>query len=631
MQDQAITSIGRLTASPHNKPYQNFIEDMFPRQDNYNMILAVFRVIEKEGRFQCSFEKIDVDNVSSKNYQRYAYRKGSSRGGDITFTTKFGDINKKFKTFYPKQLNDLIAFAKQNDEQEEASLFQALKDYLSIAALDVKASLSQQYEALDKKQQQLTGFSVQFLGLEGGRYLEDFSSIQQLLYQAGTSGKSEKHKVVSEGHHELCAICHEKKPVLHGFASPFKFATVDKTGLVSGFFKQVNNWKNYPICTDCALDFELGKHYITEKLNKNFYGSRFFLIPKLIGPKSDKLLRKALTSLEEIAYQQSKGTQLEAKEEFLLRKIGEQEWTENSYALSLLFYEENPTTKAIKIKLFLEAILPSRFQTLFTGVPKVVNANPLFKQALMVKKVPTDLRFNFGFLKAFFQDDFYAVIQTVFLGLPLSKAVLFAKFMQLIRRNYNKSQTTDAFVEPTKWTVLKAILTFNYLAELNIISINKTIIAMEVPNHEQEPLEQKAPTMRAFDEDVFRQFIEDNSGFFDLQNGYKVGIFAVGVLVKQVFKLQARNLDGNTPFEKKLKAYHLNPKLLKNIYIEALEKIDSYTRFRSYQGLRNLINEYFILNSHKLNQISNHELSFYFVAGLEFGNHFRTEKTNENE
>jgi len=65
---------------------------------------------------------------------------------------------------------------------------------------------------------------------------------------------------------------------------------------------------------------------------------------------------------------------------------------------------------------------------------------------------------------------------------------------------------------------------------------------------------------------------------------------------------------------------------MKNIYVETLEKIGQYQGFYAYGNLRGFINEYFVLKSNLLNKMSNNELSFYFVAGLELGNKFKTEK-----
>ena len=626
MQDKAIIEIGKVKGNKKNKPYQNFIGNLFPGK-NYDIIVAIFFFSKSEGNFECDFEKVDIEKASEKNYLKYAYRKGSARGGDITFTTKFGDIGKKFKTFYPKQVNDIISFAKASEDNEELEIFNTLKICLEKSEDEIKGKLLEQYEALDKKQQLSSGFSVRFKGLEEREYLEGFATVQKLLYKVGTSGKSEKYKVISEGRDEMCSICNKEKGVVHGFASPFKYATVDKPGLVSGFFLQKNNWKNYPICSDCALDFELGQKYVTEHLSKYFHGESYYIIPKVAVGSNPNLLKRALGVLEELDYKEKEGEKIASHEDYLMRKIGKEEGDKNQFSLNLLFYKENSTTKAIKIKLLLEEIFPSRFRTIFVDVPKVIQANAIYKNALTIKKQQQDLVFSFRILKTFFDSDFHEIIQVVFLGTSVSEELLFSKFISVIRKNYNKSKTSDGFVEPSKWTVLKAMMILAYLKELNIIPKNKNLINMDSTNEQTFSGEEKDKKQSAFDDMKFKKFIEMNQDLFDLESGYKVGIFAVGVLVRQVFNWQSRNLEGNTPFEKKLKGYHLNSAILKNVYLEALKKLNNYTSFHTYQGLRNFINEYFILNSHKLSKISNNELSFYFVAGLEFGNQFKTKNS----
>ena len=634
MQDKAIIAIGKATSEKSEKPYQNFIENMFPNKD-FDMIVAVFRMTKTRDKYQCTLDKIDSDKVGEKNYLKYAYRKGSARGGDITFTTKFGDIDKKFKNFYPKQVKAIVALAEEEKETEEWKIFKALQDFLEKNETVVKTRLKEEYDSLGKLEQMSSGFSVRFEGLPEYEFLENFKSIQKLLERTGTAGKSEKYKVFSEGHHEVCSICMENKPQIHGFASPFKYSTVDKTGMVSGFFQQKNNWKNYPICSDCALDFEIGKNFVTQNLSKYFYGKSYFLIPQLTIGSNSKLLKTVIRIIKEMEYQSSKS--IATRENLLMKRIGKIEGDQNHFSMNLLFYEENPTTKAIKIKVMLEEILPSRFQTIFSTVPKEIQKASIFKGAVSMAKEKKDMEFNFAVLRAFFGDDFYQIIQTVFLGTPLSEKVLFDKIMHKVRRTYldqnlnkifqyNNSYFTLYLSKELKWNtslIKLAMLTIAYLKELKIISKNKTSLIMEVKD---ESTEEKKENKAAFDIDKFNAFVEENKDFFDLENGYKVGVFSVGVLVRQVFNLQGSNLGGNTPFEKKLKGYDLNPETLKNIYREALDKINKYTSIYSYKELRLFVNQYFTLNSHKMNQISNNELSFYFVAGLEFGNNFKTKK-----
>jgi CRISPR-associated protein Csh1 len=289
------------------------------------------------------------------------------------------------------------------------------------------------------------------------------------------------------------------------------------------------------------------------------------------------------------------------------------------FNLDLMFYEENPTTKAINIKLMLEEILPSRFRTLFVDMPAIINDNELYKNAITIKKEKHNLTFNFGIIKTFFADDFLEVVQKIFLGRHISKEYVFEKIIEVIRQNYNKSQTSDNWVEPIRWTVLKAHLLINYLQKLQIVNFNKNYKFMDAINNNSEETGKK----ESFNLTKYKGFIEENKNFLDADQ--KIGLFSVGVLVRLLYNIQNVNL-GSTPFEKKLRGYHLNVDLIKNIYVEALEKIGQYLGFYAYGNLRSFINEYFVLKSNLLNKMSNNELSFYFVAGLELGNKFKTEK-----
>lgn len=441
--------------------------------------------------------------------------------------------------------------------------------------------------------------------------MSDFKVVKDILLASGSQDKSVKYSVKSEGSNQRCSICFEVKEILHGFASPFKYATVDKPGMVSGFFEQKNNWRNYPICTQCSLEFEIGKSFITSQLNGYFYGKAYYMIPKTILESDTDALEKSIKMLLSHKYEaQSKGSQIKRSEERFGELIAQEK---NFFNLNLLFYEENPTTKAIKIKLLLEEILPSRFRKIFVDVPAKVNENPLYKKAITLKKEIYDLRFSFGILKTFFEEDFHDLIQKVFMGLPIAKEVIYNKFMQVVRSNYSKMQSSDGYVENTYLTLLKAHLTLQYFQHLGLISYNINYKFME---HEKEEVkEQKG----SFDIEKFRVFIQQNEAFLDTD--YKIGIFSVGVIVRLLLNIQNVNL-GNTPFEKKLRGYNLNPELLKNIYVETLSKLSQYQGFYAYGNLREFIDTYFILNSHHLNKISNNELSFYFVAGLEFGNKF---------
>ncbi len=619
MQDKAFVEIGKLILKEmgNKEPYQLFIQNMFPDKANYKIIIPVFELNTGNDHLECSYKYIDAQNVSSQNYQKYAYRKGSARGGDITFTTKFGDIEKKFRTLVEQQLKGVVSRLSSSASADDFHIFNAVYQFLKQKDNyeQVKQELAVFYESLPKEDKTSSGLSLMFITNGEEKYLSDFEIIQQMLSASGTEEKSEKYNVKSEGLDQVCSICLQKKPKVHGFASPFKYATVDKPGMVSGFFRQENNWKNYPVCTDCSLEFELGQTYVTNNLSSYFYGKAYYMVPKTILSKDIQNLEKARTRLKELYDKLKDGQKIKMKEDSLQKMIAMEE---DYFNLNLLFYEENPTTKAIKIKLMLEEIFPSRFRKLFVDAPNKINQHSLYQKAYTEKKEPKDLLFSFGILKTFFNDDFYELIQKVFLLQRISTETLYSKFMEVIRSNYNRMQTSDGYVEMTYLTILKAHLTISYFQELKLIDYNLNYQSMS---------EIKLPENKTgFNPEKIKTFLFENKSLLD--SDAKVGVFLLGAFVKHVLNVQHHELNGGTPFEKKLKGYSLSPTDLQTIYTEAYAKLKQYDSVPV--NLIDLLSQYFVLNFQQIQKMSNNEASFYLVAGLQFSDKLKYPKQNPN-
>lgn len=625
MQDKAFAAIGKIALKEmgNKEPYQFFIQNMFPEKTNYKMIVISFTIETIGNKLHCSFKNIDSENVNKANYVKYAYRKGASRGGDITFTTKFGDVEKKLNTLVENQFKTLISKHKNSGE---ISIFSSIYEFLCDRKNyeTIKNQLLSIQSQLSKEDKLGSGLSIRIFKDGKENYLADFIIIQETLKASGTENKSEKYGITSKGTNAVCSICLKNQPLIHGFGSPFKFATVDKPGMVSGFFNQANNWKNYPICSQCSMEFELGRNYVVNNFSGYFFGKSYYMVPKTILSRDSNALERAIKRLKTLKQnyadlsKENSLQMVQSYEDSIERMIAKEE-KEDLFSLDLLFYEENPTTKAIKIKLMLEEILPSRFRKLFLEAPDRVNMHPLYRDALTSKKQSRDLRFSFGILKTFFENEFYSLIQTVYMLQRFSPEYLYASFMDVIRTNYNKMKTADkGYVEHTYLSILKAHLTLSYFQELNLIDYH--------PNFTLVDINEKTEKKGSFDMEKLKQFLKENKGFIDTD--YKAGLFSVGILVRLLLNIQQVNL-GNTPFEKKLKGYNLNAELLRTVYMEALNKISQYQGFYAYSNLREFIDEYFILNTDKINKLSNNELSFYFVAGLEFGNKFKNRDLKE--
>lgn len=466
MQDRAITDIGKLEFEKNAdlKPYELFTQEPYPNKV-CKMLLIEFQ--QKEEKIY--FKGIDFQNVNEQNYSQYAYRKGSARGGDITFTTKFGDLDKKLNALINSQFTNLIELS-ETEEPENVVFFQDWKNSFVENYDKLKDELQKAYDNQEKQDKLNSAFTLT-IDIDGKRrLLSNFKSVQQLIAKNGIEGNYKKYGVVSKGKNTECSVCHKPKPEVYGFGSPFKYSTVDKTGTVSGFFDQKNNWINYPICESCAIEMELGKNYITKYLTKYFFGKSYFLVPKAVLPNDTEALNNALSLFNEIDYQIKNSDSISSSEDYLMERIGE--INNNVFTVNLLFFEENPTTKAIKIKMMLEEIPPSRFRKLFIEIPKIVNNNPLFKDIdyHYKKKQKQDLRFSFRLIKQFFEDNFYEITYKIFMGRKISEKELHKRFMKVIRANYIKKINNEGFVERGDLLVAKCYLLQNYFKELNLIN-----------------------------------------------------------------------------------------------------------------------------------------------------------------
>lgn len=622
MQDKAIAQIGhwQLEQNKDLDPIDLYIENMFPGKD-YQMLLLVFEVTNDNEVLSCKFKGIDIEKVGkdSSSYRKYAYRKGTSgRAGDITISTKISDT-KKLENIRDLQFNKFKGL--KGDEKELAIFSLIEKEYLSNYT-SIKEKIEEVLKNAPKDEKESFGISVVVEMNTVRRYLNNFSIVRQIIGDSFEESKVSQNNKESRTILKYCSVTGQIEEDIYGFAAPFKYSSPDKPGFISGFFNKDKFWRNYPVSLKEALALEYGKKFIKRNLTGYFYGHEYLFVPHPIKRSKHEELEMIVELLKDaFAIARDKKTSKEERneaEEYVQKIIAQQE---NYFYLDMLFYKEDKKTEAISIEMMLEEVLPSRFSKLFIEVPAIINQNPLYKNAIVIKKVEQDLRFSFQIVKNFFDDKFLDIVQRIFQGKSISKAFLFERIIALIRKNYNEARTQDKWIEPAGWSVLKAIMLINYLQKIEIIENNKNYNYMDTATNEKK-------TSR-FNLDGFNEFIQNNNSFLD--SDIKVGIFSVGVLVRFLFDIQHANL-GNTPFENKLRGYKLNPELIIKVYTEALDKIQKYQKnFYVYSELREIASKYFVTKQQDMNAMSNNELSFYFVAGLEMGRKFKNQKEDNNQ
>jgi len=626
MQDKAIAAIGALQLE-NNKGLETvdlYIENMFPGKD-YHMLLLIFEIINNNGELKCEYKGIDIEKVSSEkeDYRKYAYRKGSSNGGDITFTTKLFigkkdevilNIRKKLSKIR-NRYNEIKIFSNEKkDIIQEQNIFHSIAEQFSSNFYSIIRELINEINNWDKNDNTI-GISLMIKQNGEELFLRNFEIITSLIAKSEATTKFINQSTKSLTQNKICSVSGRTEDEIYGFAAPFAYSTPDKQGFISGFFNKKLNWRNYPISSKEAFFLEQGRNFIQQNLSGYFYGHEYLLVPNPICKTEISQLKSIVNKLKTAFNDEAKKERKKRAEERILKLVAEEK---NYFNLDIAFYKR--VQSSMKIQLMLEEVLPSRFRQLFIDVPETVNKNKLFKNAITIKKELQDIKFSYQIIKNFFPSDFLDVVNKLFLGNKLSNNYVFEHIIKSVQKNYNESKSSDNWVEPTMWTVKKAIMLISYLQELKIINYNKNYKYMEVEKTQKKE--------GHFSLSGFNDFKQENSNFLD--SDVKVGVFAVGVLVRFLFDIQKASL-GSTPFENKLRGYKLNSELLMNVYTEALDKIQKYQKnFYVYTDLREVINRYFIVKSNELNQLTNNELSFYFVAGLELGRQFKNKDENNN-
>ena len=620
MQDKAIAAIGewQLEKNKDLEPVDLYIENMFPGKD-YQMLLLVFEINITNGELVCNYKGIDIEKVSAEkeDYRKYAYRKGSARGGDITPTTKISTpVKTKISGICNTTLKNISSF---NKKHNDIKYFNLLNITLIQKLEEITNYIDELFANFTKDETVSSGLSFKIIINEETNYIRDFELIKEVIISSGATSNYIHSGTESKTKNKISSLSGQLSDEVFGFAAPYKYSSPDKPGFISGFFNKKYNWRNYPIGSNETLSLELGRKFIQQNLTGYFYGNEYMIVPHPIIKTKSNDLELVIKLLKTAFDDERQSKELKKRSEDRVQKTIAQE--KNYFYVDMLFYKEDKKTGAISINLMIEELLPSRFRQLFIDTPAIVNQGRIFKNAITIKKELQNLTFSFQIIKVFFEKTFLEIVHKIFIGTPISKDLIFTNIIAIIRKNYNASKTADGWVEPLNWTVKKAIMLLNYLQELNIINYNQNYKYME------PEITQKKESR--FFLEGFNEFVKENNSFLD--SDIKVGIFSVGVLTRFLFDIQYQSLK-NTPFENKLRGYKLNPELLMQVYTEALDKIQKYQKsFFIYNDLREIINKNFVLKTPDLAKMTNNELSFYFVAGLEMGKQFKKEKQIDNQ
>lgn len=410
---------------------------------------------------------------------------------------------------------------------------------------------------------------------------------------------------------KFCSVCLMPDREVWGYVSTFNFYTA-KTEFapIAGGFDKSAAWKNYPVCPECAVKLKESGSVVNKYMRYYFCGFSYFIIPEFIHSHGDNLEIMDIFLDKDSAV--GKFTLSDDTRNALSNTEGEVldilQYADNRVNYTLFFFEEK--NSEFKILLSVEDVYPSQFKKIFDAKEHSEN-HDIFK-GLENKKEKTlyDLKFRFEFVKEFiplsqdktlgnlqvFKKHFLDIARSVFLQKKINYNFIMHRITESLRRKFANDELYNI-------SVLKMILTIKFFNRLGIIDLST--------RHDEKEIAVG---------DKYQDFFDEHSDFFDCSS--KKAVFLEGVLCQNLLNVQYQERKA-TPFRKRLNGLKMNPKVIRRLLPEIIEKLEQYQK-NYYRSLEETISH--LLLTSKLEKLSNDELSFYFVMGMNMNNVFSTPK-----
>lgn len=536
-----------------------------------------------------TFEGVELEDYDPSKSQNYLFRDGVTNGPNPMpiakiLNAKKGKSDKEslknlevqlLKTFNGKILKWFGKYSTQISlTKEDRIFFEKISDTLDSNKDQIIQEIKNSIVDIPKKKGKL--LSVKIKQGREWKYIGDFEVFRKSLKDI----ESDKFVGISASN-KICSICGNKKSLVSGDASVYKFYTIDKPGFIAGGFKEQDAWKNFPICSECKPALEEGRKFIEGNLAYKFYGMRYFLIPKLllrgIGIKTEVLDIMSNTG-KTIALKDRVKKRLTDDENEILELLA----AENDVlTLSLLFMSKEQSAE--RILLLIEDVFPSRIRRIFEAkdsVDKVMNES-----------------FTFGKIRDFFakSDDnkkdydlnkyFLNIIDNVFRGVSIDLSFLVKFYMHRIR----KELLIDGFFNLTIKNALMSTLFFENLGLINFVEAKK----ME---------------KNIFDEVISRYGKS-------LNTPGKRGVFLLGALTQLLINKQWADRQAK-PFIKNLKALKMDVRDIKALLPKVQNKLEEYESFdKGKKVIASEVSSQFLEAGDDWDMPVD-EMNYYFACGM---------------
>lgn len=551
---------------------------------------------------EVNFNKVTLEEFDPYYSSRLLYKKGSSRGSNLSPTciiTSFDKTykNKFLKWFSNNKSNEFVNSINSELDGQKDTISNGIKDIL------------EKYELCDSKFKIKSGkkvlLTIRINEDSKIKYLSDYPIFNNILIDEVNekyytlSGKKTK----GEG---ICYLCDNKKE-LYGLvpsAIGLTFSTADKSGSLPGLnFK--NQWKQIGICSECAMYLTVGKKFIEEHMNFSEFGLHYYVIPKFfVNPfENFKEIYDYFEDIESRKYE----NELVSEEDDLYNIV---EGLNDILEFKFIYYEAS--NNSFKILGNVESLLPSWLQKIYKQQNEVQEYK-IFTEENMKKilgeKTEGDLidylinndktnrlsrnNWYMGLLRFFMPYDtlnkyYLDTITSILSRKKVDFNFLLSIFMSRIRTNWNNES-----IYALKLNILRSFALIILLNDLDLFKGGNIMTNTESKN----PLDM-------------------------LDSDAKKASFLLGVLTRKLLNIQYRN-QGSNPFMKKLSGLSLDYKKIQNLYPKIINKLREYDV--AIPKLEGEITEYMLKSENNWN-LTRDETSYYFTLGYTM-NYYK----NENE
>ena len=580
---KALHDIGKVYIKKNGSGYE--YENPNPN-NKYNNVIKIKLICENN---EVIYKGLEIEEFSEFKLDLYLYSKGTPNGGDNTPTTIVSKPDDPL-------LKLLSPIKKINIENfQKTYKFLSNDENYDLINSDIIESI------LPKE-----GY-IMTLILDN-KWIGEYDEIKDKILSESNKSFYEKESIgISKENDKNCYCCKKKKKEVYGFVNTYNFYTVDKKGFVPGGFDQKKAWKNYPICSECANILEKGKKYIEDKFTDRFSGLSYMVIPKMIFNIENndyfEILLEQFENKNKISLSEEKGDELLHNEKISLEAISQ---IENNMMFNIMFFEKDKNS--FKILLNLEEILPSRLKTIFEK-KKEIEKREIYLN-LKAKNNYINLKFNFSIFEEFFRKDksnnktFLDAINSVFTDKAISYDFIIKNFCGPIIK---PSEYKNSY-----FLARESLLILEVLNELNLLK-NKT------KGEVREMIERNEKN------ESFLNFLESHEETFD--SDLKRAIFLEGVLTQKLLNQPEQRNSG--AFYSRLNSLKMSEKIVKRVFVEVINKLTEYKKKHYYFELEKIIATY--LTSGNFKELSNDEMSYYFVLGMNLVDVFNVNEEDKKE